>query len=78
MADVKKWRIKDYDLEQRPRKFNSWGANRPFEEFQSDLFFFDDLRQREKAQKGKSKEPVDYVAGSWSWTPSTIKSRSFQ
>ena len=24
---------------------------------------FDDLRQREKAPKGKTKEPVDYVAG---------------
>ena len=63
MADVKKWRIENYNLEKRPRKFNSWVANRPFEEFQADLFFFDDLRQREKAPKGKSKEPVKYVAG---------------
>ena len=62
-ADVKKWRIENYNLEKRPRKFNSWVANRPFEEFQADLFFFDDLRQREKAPKGKSKEPVKYVAG---------------
>ena len=63
MADVKKWRIENYNLEKRPRKFNSWVANRPFEEFQADLFFFDDLRQRENAPKGKVKEPVDYVAG---------------
>ena len=63
MADVKKWRIENYNLEKRPRKFNSWVANRPFEEFQADLFFFDDLRQREKATKGKVKEPVDYAAG---------------
>ena len=48
MAGVKTWRIENYNLEKRPRKFNSWVANRPFEEFQADLFFFDDLRQREK------------------------------
>ena len=63
IADVKKWRIENYNLEKRPRKFNSWVANRPCEEFQADLFFFDDLRQREKAPQGKVKEPVDYVAG---------------
>ena len=63
MADVKKWRVKNYNLETRPRKFNSWVANRPFEEFLADLFFFNDLRQREKAPTGKAKEPVDYVAG---------------
>ena len=63
MEDVKKWRIENYNLEKRPRKFNSWVANRAFEEFQADLFFFDDLRQREKAPVDKTKEPVDYVAG---------------
>ena len=63
MADVKKWRIENYNLEKRPRKFKSWVANRPFEEFQADLFFFDDRRQREKTPKGNVKESVDYVAG---------------
>ena len=63
MADVKKWRIENYNIEKRPRKFNSWVANRPFKEFQSDLFFFNDLRQREKLPTGKAKEPVDYAAG---------------
>ncbi|MFM7985245.1 MAG: hypothetical protein ACKPKO_38595, partial [Candidatus Fonsibacter sp.] len=63
MEDVKRWRIENYNLEKRPRKFNSWVANRPFEEFQAGLFFLDDLRQREKAAKEKIKEPVDYVAG---------------
>ena len=53
MADVRKWRSEDYNLEKRPRKFNSWVANRPFEEFQADLFFFDDVRQREKAPNGQ-------------------------
>jgi len=55
MEDVKKWRIENYNLEKRPRKFNSWVANRAFEEFQADLFFFDDLRQREKTPKGDVK-----------------------
>ena len=63
MDDIKKWRIENYNLEKRPRKFNSWVANRPFEEFQADLFFFDDLRQREKVHTGTAKEPVDDVAG---------------
>ncbi len=52
MEDVKRWHIENYNLEKRPRKFNSWVANRPFEEFQADLFFFDDLRQRAEAAKG--------------------------
>jgi hypothetical protein len=56
MADVKKWRVENYSLEKRPRKFNAWVANRPFEEFQADLFFFDDLKQREE-------EPAKYNAG---------------
>ena len=50
MDDIKKWRIENYNLEKRPQKFNSWVANKPFEEFQADLFFFYDLRQREKVR----------------------------
>jgi hypothetical protein len=61
--DIEKWRIENYNLEKRPRKFNSWVANRPKEEYQADLFFFDDLMQRAKVLTGKLKEPVDYVAG---------------
>ena len=57
------WRVENRNMEKRPRKFNSWVANRAAEEYQADLFFFDDLRQREKAPQGKAKEPVDYVAG---------------
>ena len=63
IADVKKWHVENYNLEKRPRKINSWVADRPFEVFQADLIFFYDLRQREKAPKGKVKKPVDYVAG---------------
>ena len=56
MEDIKQWRRENYNLEKRPRKFNSWVSNRPFEEFQADLFFFDDLKQREN-------EPAKYNAG---------------
>ena len=60
--DIKQWRVEHF-----PRKFNSWVANRAAEEYQADLFFFDDLRQRENVQKGDStravREPVEYSAG---------------
>ena len=56
MEDIMKWRIENYNLEKRPRKLNSWVANRPKEEYQADLFFFDDLRQRAKVQTGKLKD----------------------
>ena len=55
-ADVQKWRVENYNLEKRPRKFNSWVANRAKEEYQADLFFFDDLKQRDE-------EPAKYNAG---------------
>ena len=48
MEDVKRWRVENKNLEKRPQKFNSWVANRAKEEYQAVLFFFDDLRQREK------------------------------
>ncbi|MFM7987319.1 MAG: hypothetical protein ACKPKO_49195, partial [Candidatus Fonsibacter sp.] len=57
----------ELQLEKRTRKFNSWVANRAAEEYQADLFFFDDLRQREKVQEGNAtrtvREPVEYSAG---------------
>ena len=56
MEDIQKWRRENYNLEKRPRKFNSWVANRPKEEYQADLFFFDDLKQRDD-------EPAKYSAG---------------
>ena len=67
MEDIKKWRVENFNLEKRPRKFNSWVANRAAEEYQADLFFFDDLRQREKVKEGDAtrtvREPVEYSAG---------------
>ena len=56
IADVRKWRVENYNLEKRPRKFNSWVANKAYEEFQTDLFFFDDLKQRDE-------ESAKYNAG---------------
>ena len=29
IADVKKWRVENYNLEKRPRKFNSWSPTDP-------------------------------------------------
>ena len=67
MEDIEKWRVENFNLEKRPRKFNSWVANRAAEEYQADLFFFDDLRQREKAQERDStttvRKLVAYNAG---------------
>ena len=67
MEDVKRWRVENKNLEKRPQKFNSWVANRAKEEYQADLFFFDDLRQRVKVKKGDAtrtvREPVEYNAG---------------
>ena len=45
MEDIQKWRKENYNMEKRPRKFNSWVANKAKEEYQADLFFFDDLKQ---------------------------------
>ena len=63
MEDINKWRVENFNLEKRPRKFNSWVANRAAEEYQADLFFFDDLRRREKVKEGDAtstvKEPVE-------------------
>ena len=56
-----------FKLEKRPRKFNSWVANRAAEEYQADLLFFGNLRQRKKVKEGDAtrtvREPVEYSAG---------------
>ena len=56
MEDIQKWRKENYNMEKRPRKFNSWIPNKAKEEYQADLFFFDDLKQRDD-------EPAKYSAG---------------
>ena len=46
--DINQCRIENFDLEKRPRKFNSWVIIRPPEEYQAGPFFSlrDDLRRR--------------------------------
>ena len=51
IADVKKWRVENYNLEKRPRKFNSWVGNKAYEEFQADLFLFDDLSKETRNRR---------------------------
>ena len=52
MEDINKWRVENFNLEKRPRKFNSWVANRRFDEYQSDLLSFDDVGRRGCASRG--------------------------
>ena len=63
MGDIKRWRTENFNLVKLPRRFNSWVANRPFDEYQADLFFFNVLRQLEKVPTGTANEPVDYSVG---------------
>ena len=47
MDGIRTRRREHYNLEKRSRKFNSWVASMPFEEYQADLFFFEKVRQRQ-------------------------------
>ena len=46
MKDVKKWRLQHLNVEKRPTKPNSWVGNYAKEEYQADLLFFDDLKEK--------------------------------
>jgi len=48
MDDVKKWRLENTNKEKKTDKkaFNSWIANKRKEEYQVDLFFFQDLKKK--------------------------------
>jgi len=48
MDDVKKWRLENTNKEKKTDKkaFNSWVANKRKEEYQVDLFFFQDLKKK--------------------------------
>ena len=59
MEDVKKWRVENANAEKRPTKFNSWVGNRAKEEYQADLFFFDDLKERVDAYEENQEEDPD-------------------
>ena len=48
MDDVRKWRLENTNKEKKTDKkaFNSWVANKRKEEYQVDLFFFQDLKKK--------------------------------
>ena len=48
MDDVKKWRLENTNKEKKTdrKNFNSWVANKGKEEYQVDLFFFQDLKKK--------------------------------
>ena len=48
MDDVKKWRLENTNKEKKTdrKSFNSWVANTRKEEYQVDLFFFQDLKKK--------------------------------
>jgi len=53
LDEVRSWRRENTNMERRPTKFNSWVGNRAREEYQVDLFFFEDLKQRVKQEGAK-------------------------
>jgi hypothetical protein len=68
MQDVKKWRLENLNMEKRPTKPNSWVGNYAKEEYQADLLFFDDLKERiesinEKGEKVMVKVSDSFDAG---------------
>ena len=48
MDDVKKWRLENTNKAKKTdrKAFNSWVANKRKEEYQVDLFFFQDLKKK--------------------------------
>ena len=53
MDDVRKWRLENTNKEKKTDKkaFNSWVANKRKEEYQVDLFFFQDLKKKRALQE---------------------------
>ena len=61
MKGIKQWRAENFNLEKRAQ-VQSWVATRAAEEYQTDLFFFDGLRQREVQEDNSARtvrEPVE-------------------
>jgi hypothetical protein len=68
LEDIKTWRRENMNMERRPSKFNSWVGNAAREEYQADLFFFEDLKEREEGAASSSsgrakKKPEEFNAG---------------
>jgi hypothetical protein len=59
MEDVKRWRTENENAEKKPTKYNSWVAGESREEFQIDLFFFDDLKPRDPKTKKKETQDIN-------------------
>jgi hypothetical protein len=49
VEDVKKWRLENTNSEKRTNRkaYNSWVANKAHEEYQVDLFYFQDLKKKQ-------------------------------
>ena len=62
MKDVKKWRLQHLNVEKRPTKPNSWVGNFAKEEYQADLLFFDDLKEKIEMINDKGKKVMVKVA----------------
>ena len=54
LDEVKAWRRENTNMERRPAKFNSWVGHRAREEYQVDLFFFEDLKPRVQEEQPSS------------------------
>ena len=68
MKDVQRWRLGSRNEEKPPRQHNSWVGNYAKEEYQADLLFFDDLKEKievinEKGKKVKKKVSDKFDAG---------------
>lgn len=77
LEDIRTWRRENMNMERRPSKFNSWVGNEAREEYQADLFFFEDLKEREGkegaarvAAVGGRRSPRSSTRDCWSWTAS--------
>ena len=58
MDDVKKWRLENTNKEKKTdrKSFNSWVANTRKEEYQVDLFFFQDLKKEAGDERALGRE----------------------
>jgi hypothetical protein len=68
MKDVQKWRLENRNEEKPSKKYNSWVGNYAKEEYQADLLFFDDLKDKietinEKGKKVMIKVSDNFDAG---------------
>jgi predicted kinase len=68
IKDVQRWRLGNRNEEKPPRQHNSWVGNYAKEEYQADLLFFDDLKEKievinKEGKKVKKKVSDKFDAG---------------